>query len=81
MTEYYDLVLGLIPLSLFGVGGGLYAIGIGLTGALIVGSLFAAGLIGHALFVNGPVQLGDTAGTPRQHTQTNASTTQSQAAD
>lgn len=81
MTEYYDLVLGLIPLSLFGVGGGLYAVGIGRTGALIVGSLFAAGLIGHALFVNGPVQLGDTTRTHPQHSPSNGSSTQSQPAD
>lgn len=81
MTEYYDIVLGLIPLSLIGVGGGLYVVGIGLTGALIVGSLIAAGLIGHAMFINGPVQLGDTARTHRQHSQSNTSTTQSQAAD
>ena len=46
MTSYYDVVLGLIPLSLAG-----------LTAALIAGGLsstVAVGVIGHAMFVNGP---------------------------
>jgi len=60
MTEYYDLVLGLIPLALLGVGGGLHVAGIGLTTALTIGGLFAVGLVGHALFVNGPVSLDET---------------------
>lgn len=60
MTDYYDLVLGLIPLALLGVGGGLHFAGIGLTTALTIGGLFAVGLVGHALFVNGPVSLRET---------------------
>ncbi|AKH97571.1 hypothetical protein [Halanaeroarchaeum sulfurireducens] len=58
MIEYYDLVLGLIPLALFGVGGGLHVVGIALNSAIIVGSLIAAGLIAHAMFVRGPVPFG-----------------------
>ncbi|MFB6070749.1 MAG: hypothetical protein ABEJ76_06970 [Halanaeroarchaeum sp.] len=61
MTEYYDLVLGLIPLALLGLGGGLHVAGLALTTALTIGGLFAVGLVGHALFVNGPVSLGESA--------------------
>jgi len=67
MTEYYDLVLGLIPLAFLGLGGGLHFAGLTLTTALTIGGLFAVGLVGHALFVNGPVKLGDQ----RQQTQSN----------
>ena len=58
MLEYYDLVLGLIPLALFGVGGGLHVVGVSLNSAIIVGSLMAASLIAHAMFVRGPVPFG-----------------------
>lgn len=57
MTEYYDLVLGLIPLAFLGLGGGLHFAGFALTSALSIGGLFAVGLVGHALFVNGPVSM------------------------
>ncbi|MFB6153066.1 MAG: hypothetical protein ABEJ27_02330 [Halodesulfurarchaeum sp.] len=60
MTEYYDLVLGLIPAVLLGLGGGLQFAGLAQTTAITVGSLVAIGLVGHALFVNGPVALGGT---------------------
>ncbi|MFB6082332.1 MAG: hypothetical protein ABEJ67_05875 [Halanaeroarchaeum sp.] len=60
MTEYYDLVLGLIPFALLGVGGGLHVAGVSLTTALTIGGLFAVGLVGHALFVNGPVSLSES---------------------
>ncbi|MFB6133448.1 MAG: hypothetical protein ABEJ55_00475 [Halanaeroarchaeum sp.] len=57
MTDYYDLVLGLIPFALLGIGGGLHFAGLALTTALTIGGLSAVGLVGHALFVNGPVSL------------------------
>lgn len=55
MTGYYDIVLGLIPVALFGISGSLYATGSAVTTAVSIGSLVAVGLVGHALFVNGPV--------------------------
>ena len=54
MTEYYDFVLGLIPLALGGVAVLLRAFGFPLTTAVPLASVVAVGLIGHAMFVNGP---------------------------
>ena len=54
--EYYDLVLLLIPLLTGGVSGSLVGFGTELTVALPIGSLFAVFVIGHALFVRGPVE-------------------------
>jgi hypothetical protein len=55
MTGYYDIILGLIPLAMGGVTVGLLLAGIGLTTALPIASIAAFGLIGHAMFVNRPV--------------------------
>jgi hypothetical protein len=55
MTGYYDLVLGLIPLALGGIATLLSVLGFALTTAIPVASVVAVGLIGHAMFVNGPV--------------------------
>lgn len=55
MTGYYDVVLGLIPLALAGITGGLVAAGTALTTAIPIGGLVAVALIGHAMFVRGPV--------------------------
>lgn len=54
MTEYYDYVLGLIPLALLGISGTLSVGGFTTTTAVVAGSLVAIALTGHALFVNGP---------------------------
>ena len=54
MVSYYDLVLALIPLTLLGVSGVLSGVGLALTVAVPVGAAVAAGLVGHAMFVNGP---------------------------
>ena len=54
MAHYYDLVLVLIPLSLLGVSGLLSGVGLALTVAVPAGAAVAAGLVGHAMFVNGP---------------------------
>jgi hypothetical protein len=54
MGNYYDLVLGLIPLSLLGVTGILSVVGLPLTSAVPIGAAVAALVVGHALFVNGP---------------------------
>ena len=55
MTGYYDLVLGLIPLTLGGIAALLTVVGFALTTAVALASVVAVGLIGHAMFVNGPV--------------------------
>jgi len=60
MTTYYDYVLGVIPLALFGLGGGLFAAGFPLELGLTVGGLFAIAFIGHAIFFNAPVSAGPT---------------------
>ncbi|ACV12672.1 conserved hypothetical protein [Halorhabdus utahensis DSM 12940] len=56
MIEYYDLVLGLIPLVLVSVAGGLTGAGIGHFTAMALASLVAIGLIAHGLFVRTPIQ-------------------------
>jgi hypothetical protein len=55
MTGYYDIVLGLIPLAMAGITGALILAGCALTMAIPLASVVAVGLIGHAMFVNGPV--------------------------
>lgn len=55
MANYYDFVLGFIPLALLGLGGGLHIAGLTLTTAVMIGGLVAVGMVGHALFVNAPV--------------------------
>ncbi|WP_083252751.1 hypothetical protein [Haladaptatus sp. W1] len=57
MTGYYDLILGLIPLALIGVTGAVSAAGLSLAAAVPVGATVSVLLIGHALFVNGPVDI------------------------
>jgi hypothetical protein len=54
MAEYYDYVLGLIPLALLGVTLLLSGVGWNLTAAVPVGATASVALIGHALFVNAP---------------------------
>lgn len=63
MTGYYDVVLGLIPLTLAGITAVLTVLGVSLTTAVPVASVFAVGLVGHAMFVRAPV---DAAPAPRQ---------------
>jgi hypothetical protein len=54
MIEYYDAVLGLIPLSFLGLGGLLSGVGLPLTTAVPVAALVAAALVCHAMFVKTP---------------------------
>ena len=56
MTDYYDYVLGFVPLALVGLTGVLGAAGVDFTLAVLVGAATASLAVGHALFVNGPVQ-------------------------
>ncbi|WP_439026185.1 hypothetical protein [Haloarchaeobius sp. DT45] len=56
MTGYYDIVLGLIPLSLLGGTGALTTLtNLQVEAAVPIAALTAALLIGHAMFVRGPV--------------------------
>lgn len=54
MAAYYDVLLAALPLSLVGLAGGLYAVGVDSTVALTVGGVAATALTAHALFVNDP---------------------------
>lgn len=64
MIGYYDLVLGLVPVSLLGITGGLYGIGIDLAIAVPLAAVVAATVIGHGLFVNAPVDEPSTPDAP-----------------
>ena len=55
MAGYHDLVLGLIPITLLGISAGLVLGGLSLTTAVPTGAGVAVLLIGHAMFVRGPV--------------------------
>lgn len=59
MARYYDIVLALIPASLLGIATALVVAGFPMVTAVPAGALVAAGLIGHALFVNGPLEDAD----------------------
>lgn len=65
MTGYYDIVLGLIPVALLGITAALTVVGISATAAIPIGSLVAMALIGHAMFVNAPVDSAEETGTTR----------------
>lgn len=54
MTGYYDYVLGLIPVSVAGISAALLYAGLAFAVAVPISLLVAIGLIGHAMFVNGP---------------------------
>jgi len=55
MAGYYDVVLGLIPVVLAGITGVVVLSGYPLTVAILVASIVAVALIGHAMFVRAPV--------------------------
>lgn len=52
--DYYDVMLGLIPVVFAGIASGLLTTGFEFTVATPLAALGAITLIGHALFVNGP---------------------------
>ena len=60
MTGYYDYVLGLIPAALIGITAFLNLVGLSLTMALPVGAGVALVLMGHAMFVRGPLSDADS---------------------
>lgn len=55
MIGYYDGILGLIPLTLVAVAGGLHVLGVALSSAIPAGAAIAGLLVAHAMFVNAPV--------------------------
>ena len=59
MTGYYDIVLGLVPVTLIGITAALTFVGLSLTAALPIGAFLAMGVIGHAMFVNGPGEVSE----------------------
>ena len=56
MTGYYDIVLGLIPLSLAGLTTLLFVAGMSLTVSIPLASVVTLGVMGHAMFVRAPVE-------------------------
>jgi hypothetical protein len=64
MTNYYDLVLGTIPLVLGSVAAVLTLLGVSLTTAGGLAGGLSVGVIGHAMFVNAPVDATPTADAP-----------------
>lgn len=55
MMDYYDVILGLIPLTVAGVTGALTIVGVSLSAAVAVGAVLTVPLLGHAMFVNAPI--------------------------
>lgn len=68
MTGYYDYVLGLIPVAMLGITALLSLGGLSMSLAIPAGASVSALVIGHALFVNGPVSPASDAG-PAPSTQ------------
>ena len=54
MVQYYDLVLGLIPLALGGITALLAAVVVSLTLAVPLAAAVSVALIGHGMFVRAP---------------------------
>lgn len=54
MAQYYDLILGLIPLALGGITTVLVALGVSLTMAVPLAAAVSVALIGHGMFVRSP---------------------------
>ena len=65
MTGYYDIILGLIPVALLGITAALTFVGLSVTAAIPAGAFAAMVLMGHAMFVKGPVV---DVGAPTNHT-------------
>ena len=55
MISYYDIVLTLIPLTLFAPSTALTAVGTDLTVSISISAALSAILIAHTLFVRSPV--------------------------
>jgi len=73
MTGYYDIVLGLIPVSFIGGTAALTTLAdLALSTAIPVAAVLAVLLIGHAMFVNAPV---DVVAEESKHAQPSTSST------
>jgi hypothetical protein len=70
MPGYYDYVLGVIPLALFGITGSLSLFGLALTEAVPLAAGVAVLVIGHAMFLKPPVPATTAAETPTPHSRT-----------
>ncbi|MFB6205687.1 MAG: hypothetical protein ABEJ05_04045 [Haloglomus sp.] len=66
MAEYYDFVLGAIPIAAASVATVLFFGGITASIAISLGCMVAAGLVGHAMFVRTPTSEPGTASSPSQ---------------
>ena len=62
--NYYDLILGLIPLALLGLTAVLTTLGFGLTTAVPLAGTVSVGMIGHAMFVRTPTDAPATDAAP-----------------
>ena len=54
MAEYYDIILGLIPVSLAGLTALFVAADMSVLLSISLASVATLGLMGHAMFVNAP---------------------------
>lgn len=59
--NYYDLILGLIPLALLALTAVFTTAGLALTTAVPLAGVVSSGMIGHALFVRTPTDAVETA--------------------
>lgn len=66
MAQYYDLVLGLIPLALGGITAALVAVGVSMTVAVPLAAAVAVAIIGHGMFVRSPETSPAPQSTPAQ---------------
>ncbi|AGN02856.1 hypothetical protein L593_14600 [Salinarchaeum sp. Harcht-Bsk1] len=74
MTGYYDLILALIPIALLGIGGALLVAGVPQSVAVSLAGTTAFGMMGHAIFVNGPVETAASTAASTSQTQSSGST-------
>jgi len=73
MTGYYDIVLGLIPVSFIGGTAALTTVAdMATSTAIPVAAVLAVLLIGHAMFVNAPVDVVAEETTPAQSSTSTA---------
>lgn len=72
MTEYYDFVLGLIPIAFFTISGGLSLTGMATPTAVTIGAAVGVLIVCHALFVNSPADDSTSAGVVDANAQSNS---------
>lgn len=71
MTDYYDYILGLIPVAMGGIAGLLWALDVAVSLAVPAGAFAVLPLLAHALFVRAPVADGPEPPSQRQTGHTN----------